>query len=97
MWVCRYSYQWLEDTGRQWVFMAATLLLRSMWESVRVQKLVIKIGLLRTLVNDLLYAMSTTTYYLAVLKASYSYSPQSHDELALVQDQTLLLVRQDGQ
>jgi len=32
------------------------------------------------------------TSYLAVLKAVYSYSPQLHDELTLVQDQTLLLV-----
>jgi len=30
--------------------------------------------------------------YLAVLKASYSYEPQSEDEIAIKEDQLLLLV-----
>ena len=31
-------------------------------------------------------------HYLAVLKASYDYEPQSEDEIAITEDQVLLLV-----
>jgi hypothetical protein len=32
------------------------------------------------------------THYLAVLKASYDYEPQSNDEIAIKEDQILLLL-----
>ena len=30
--------------------------------------------------------------YLAILKASYNYEPQSEDEIAIIEDQLLLLI-----
>ncbi len=36
--------------------------------------------------------MPSTSEYLAVLKASYDYEPQSEDEIAIKEDQVLLLV-----
>ena len=37
-------------------------------------------------------AESPPERYLAVLKAAYSYEPQSEDEIAITEDQILLLV-----
>lgn len=37
-------------------------------------------------------AMAAPTSYLAVLKASYDYEPQSEDEIAIKEDQILLLI-----
>lgn len=36
--------------------------------------------------------MATPTHYLAVLKASYDYEPQSEDEIAVKEDQLLYLI-----
>ena len=36
--------------------------------------------------------MATHTNYLAVLKASYDYEPQSEDEIAIKEDQVLYLI-----
>ena len=37
-------------------------------------------------------SMAPTTEYLAVLKASFDYEPQSEDEIAIKEDQLLFLI-----
>lgn len=36
--------------------------------------------------------MAPTTHYLAVLKAAYDYTPDSDEEIAIKEDQILLLI-----